>query len=181
MPKLAFSFVLASLMTMLTASTVEKGVRDVTQSMTVWTYFGVRDMRQTVVLDPQKTITRGPDSSSVPTAGREHVTDLKTLAATLANPVPSDEASIAEGEDVYKRTCTPCHGLTLKGDGPVVQFFIPPPDLLGPLTRGRSDGYMYSYIRNGGAVMPSYGFQLSAEQTWHVVNFIRHKQRSEPR
>ena len=181
MLKIAAGFVIATLATMLTASTVEQGIRDATNSLLTWQYYEIRDMRQTVVLNPQKTITRGPDSLSVPTTGREHVTDLQVLAATLENPIPMSEASIAAGEAQYKLTCTPCHGLELKGDGPVTQFYIPPPDLQGAGSRGRSDGYMYSYIRNGGAVMPAYGFQVSAETTWHIINYIRHRQQVEPR
>ena len=67
------------------------------------------------------------------------------------------------------------------GDGPVAAQFMPPPDLLGQQTRERKDGFIYAYIRHGGVVMPSYGFQLSAEEAWHIVNFIRHHQKATPR
>jgi len=179
--KIAAGFLIAAVLTMLAASTVERGMRDATESLMNWQYFEVRDMRQTVVLDPQKTITRGPDSLSVPITGREHETDLFTLAASLQNPIPMSDASIAAGDTVYKVTCTPCHGLELKGDGPIIEFYIPPPDLQAVGTRDRTDGYIYSYIRNGGAVMPAYGFQVSAENAWNLVNFIRHRQQIEPR
>lgn len=181
MLKFGAGLLVASLVTMLSATTVEQGLRDATESMMVWSYFEVRDMRQTVMLDPQKTIVRTPSELSVPTIGKEHVTDLQTLARTLTNPVPASAASIADGDSTYRKICTPCHGPNLKGNGPVAPFFIPPPDLQAQGTRDRSDGYIYSYIRNGGAVMPSYGFQLSSEQVWNVVNFIRNKQRTEPR
>ena len=39
--------------------------------------------------------------------------------------------------------------------------------------RLRTDGYWQSYLSVGGAVMPSYGEALSAEERWHVVNFLR--------
>lgn len=181
MLKIVAGFLIATIMTMLTASTVQDGVRDATQSLLNWGYFDVRDMRQTVMLDPQKTITRGPDSLSVPVTGREHVTNLQQLAATLENPIPMSDESVAQGQATYQKVCTPCHGLELKGDGPITQFYIPPPDLQGAGTRGRPDGYIYSYIRNGGAVMPAYGFQVSAEAAWHLVNFIRSRQQAEPR
>ena len=138
-------------------------------------------MGQSVVLNAQKSITRGPDSLSVPTTGREHETDLFVLADALENPIPTSDESVAAGKDIYAKVCTPCHGLELKGDGPVVRFYIPPPDLQGAGTRGRKDGYIYSYIRNGGAVMPAYGFQVSAENAWNLVNFIRSRQQAEPR
>ena len=70
--------------------------------------------------------------------------------------------------------CTPCHGARGKGDGPVSTKFVPPADLTNAdLQKGRTDGYWQSYLSAGGAVMPSYGEALSAEERWHVVNFLR--------
>jgi mono/diheme cytochrome c family protein len=71
--------------------------------------------------------------------------------------------------------------VSLKGDGPVAARFLPPPDLLGSSARGRRDGFIYSYIRNGGAVMPSYGAQVTAQEAWDLVNYLRHQQRTNPR
>ena len=97
------------------------------------------------------------------------------------SPIPTSDASVAQGDTLYKKLCVPCHGRAMAGDGPVAAQFMPPPDLLGQQTRDRRDGFIYSYIRHGGVVMPSYGFQLSAEEAWHLVNFIRHHQRTTPR
>ena len=69
----------------------------------------------------------------------------------------------------------------MAGDGPVAAQFMTPPDLLAQQTRERKDGFIYTYIRHGGVVMPSYGFQVSAEEAWHLVNFIRHQQKVSPR
>jgi mono/diheme cytochrome c family protein len=61
-----------------------------------------------------------------------------------------------------------------KGNGPVSTKFVPPADLTNAdLQKGRTDGYWQSYMSVGGAVMPSYGEALSAEERWHVVNFLR--------
>lgn len=181
MAKFLAGLLIAGLMTMLTASTVQQGLRDATTSLTSWGYFPIRDMRRTVVIKPQKILTRTPPEGSVPDVGVDVEGDLQTLAATLTNPVFADTGSIGQGERQYRRTCVPCHGADMKGDGPVIQFYVPPPDLLGPLTRGRSDGYIYSYIRNGGAVMPAYGYQVSPEMTWHLINYIRSRQQANPR
>ena len=52
--------------------------------------------------------------------------------------------------------------------------FVPPADLTNPdLQKGRTDGYWQSYLSVGGAVMPSYGESLSAEERWDVVNYLR--------
>lgn len=159
----------------------QQGCRDLTQSLTRLAYAPKRDMRSTVALRPNKDLMPLPDSVSVPVQGRETIVDRDVLAATLKNPVAATDSSIARGERKYKVTCVPCHGATLVGNGPVAARFIPPPDLLNASSRARADGFIYSYIRNGGAVMPSYGAQVSAVEAWNLVNYIRHMQRTSPR
>ena len=47
-------------------------------------------------------------------------------------------------------------------------------DLTNPeLQKARTDGYWQSYLSVGGAIMPSYSESLSAEERWHVVNYVR--------
>jgi len=182
MLKFLTGLLIAGLMTMLTAATVQDGLRDAAQSLITWGYYPIRDMRRTVLIKPQKVVMRTPPMLSVTEAGViDPEGDLQTLAATLRNPMLADTHSVNEGERQYQRTCVPCHGPDMKGDGPVIQFYVPPPDLLAELTRGRTDGYIYSYIRNGGAVMPAYGYQVSPEMTWNLVNYIRARQQANPR
>jgi mono/diheme cytochrome c family protein len=107
--------------------------------------------------------------------------DRDVAAARLTSPFPSSPASIAKGDSIFHKFCVPCHGPSMMGNGPVAAQFMPPPDLLAEQTRGRKDGYIYSYIRNGGVVMPSYGFQVSAEEAWHVIHYLRHMQQTSPR
>ena len=143
-----------------------------------------RDMRHTVVLNPQKISTRAPDSSSVPITGHEvewPADQRDAVIPKLVNPIPASDASIARGEQVFMRMCTPCHGKSMAGDGTVAAKFVPPPDLLGESTRGRPDGFIYSYIRWGGAIMPKYGQSVSATDAWNVINYLRHMQKTSPR
>ena len=107
--------------------------------------------------------------------------DRDVAAEKLHNPIPSSDASIARGDSLFHKLCVPCHGRSMAGDGPVAAQFMTPPDLLAQQTRERKDGFIYTYIRHGGVVMPSYGFQVSAEEAWHLVNFIRHQQKMSPR
>jgi mono/diheme cytochrome c family protein len=81
---------------------------------------------------------------------------------------------VQRGGELFVIYCTPCHGPGGKGDGPVSTKFVPPADLSNPdLQKGRTDGYWQSYLSAGGAVMPSYAEALSAEERWHVVNYLR--------
>ena len=96
------------------------------------------------------------------------------MAALRRNPIPATPASVQKGGELFVIYCTPCHGAQGKGNGPVSTKFVPPADLTNAdLQKGRTDGYWQSYMSVGGAVMPSYGEALSAEERWHVVNFLR--------
>ena len=87
----------------------------------------------------------------------------------------------SRGERKFMRTCKPCHGPIMKGDGPVAAMFMPPPDLLAETTRNRKDGYIFSYIRHGGMVMPPYGAQVTVAEAWDVIHYLRSMQKSTPR
>ena len=100
--------------------------------------------------------------------------ESRDVAARLPNPVRPTPESIAAGRQDFAAFCTPCHGVGGKGDGPVAAKFIPPPDLTNAgLQKARTDGYWYSYIGVGGAVMPAYGEALSPRERWDVVNYVR--------
>jgi mono/diheme cytochrome c family protein len=91
----------------------------------------------------------------------------------LTNPHPTD---LELGKKMYDIYCTPCHG---DGEvlGPVAQpgRFPGVVPLSGPggVARARTDGWIYLTIRNGGAVMPNYGFTMSDAEMWAVVDYVR--------
>src|SRR6185503_7611504 len=178
---------IAIFMVMTNIGSIANGVRDATVALTHLTYWPIRDMRTSVGFVPQHKAMLAPPEGSVPRSGKERTYGLEGIelaernAATLVNPIASDDSSVSRGEQKFHRTCIPCHGKTLAGDGPVAALFMPPPDLLAEPTRQRKDGYIYSYIRHGGAVMPSYGAQVTAEEAWNLVNYIRHMQKTSPR
>jgi len=160
--------------------TARQGCQDVKQSWLHLAYFDKRDMRSSIALMPQKGLERAPDSTSVPITGIDRPlagTDLTLAQRTAMSDSMVDrtsaadrDASVRRGEIKFQKTCIPCHGQSLSGNGPVAQFFIPPPDLLGEHTRGLKDGWIYSYIRHGGAIMPSYGAQVTAEEAWDLIH-----------
>jgi mono/diheme cytochrome c family protein len=186
--------VMVGVLTVMAASTVQQGCADVKRSWTHLDYYAIRDMRRTVVINPQKISMRAPDTLSMPMTGRD--TDIDYLrnpdhmAVDLATQMGDrmkdasegmTDSSVARGERKFMKTCVPCHGPKLAGDGPVAALFMAPPDLLGEATRNRKDGYIFSYIRHGGMVMPPYGAQVTAEEAWDLIHFIRHMQKVSPR
>ncbi|HEY4911780.1 MAG TPA: cytochrome c [Methylomirabilota bacterium] len=136
-----------------------------------WTH----DMIQTQVVRPGKMNFAMAPGSLPRTGGQLYYSKEQREAAALRkNPVPATADSIRKGGNLYVVYCTPCHGASGKGNGPVVAKYVPTPDLSNPdLQKGRTDGYWQSYLSVGGAVMPSYGESLSAEERWDVVNYLR--------
>ena len=188
MPRILTVLLLAVALIVFASPSARHGLRDLRTSWTRWRYPDVRDMRRSVALMPQKVSTRSPDSLTVPVGGwgdrlRDEDLQADREAATrgLVNPVAADDSSLARGERSFIRMCVPCHGKALAGDGPVAASFMPPPDLLGQATRARTDGFIFSYIRHGGVVMPRYGQSVTAREAWDLVNFVRHRQKVNPR
>jgi mono/diheme cytochrome c family protein len=163
------------------ALSTQQGCQDVKKAWTHLAYYPIRDMRTTVVIAPQREMMIAPDSLSVPVGGKDWQTERAVLEVTFHNPEPMSDSSVARGQRKFLKTCIPCHGVSMKGDGPVAAKFVPPPDLLGYQTRARADGYMYSYIRHGGAIMPSYGAQVTRQEAYDLINFIRSMQKKSPR
>ncbi len=113
---------------------------------------------------------------SVARAGSElyYPKEAREAAAARKNPVPATPESVKRGAALFAIYCTPCHGLSGKGDGLVAAKFVPPADLSNPdLQTARTDGYWQSYLSVGGAVMPAYGEALSPDERWDVVNYLR--------
>ena len=183
---------LVGLMALWSAS-FQQGCQDAKKSLTHFAYYPIRDMRQTIMIGPQQvdplsgkpTNARGPDSLAVPTIGRDvygaDTAPYELAGARLVNPLAGSEASVARGDSVFHTVCWSCHGKSMAGDGPIAAKFIPPPDLLAENARGRSDGFIYMYIRHGGAIMPSYGNAMTQQDGWDLVNYIRHMQKTSPR
>ena len=95
----------------------------------------------------------------------------------LVSPYPSDDAQLALGEQMFGIYCTPCHGVDGVHLGPVaapgrLPGVVP---LAGPagVAHLRTDGWIYLTIRNGGAVMPTYGWAMSDKEMWSVVAYVR--------
>ena len=163
---------------------VQQGCNDLKKSVTHLSYYPIRDMRQTIVLDPQRSAFNVPDSLSVPVHGRDVYRNdpapYEVASVKLVAP-PATPASIARGDSLFHTVCWSCHGKTMLGDGPVSALFVPPPDLLAQGTRDRTDGFIYMYMRHGGAIMPSYGNVLTSHDAWSIVHYLRDMQQKSPR
>ncbi|MCB1177090.1 MAG: cytochrome c [Leptospiraceae bacterium] len=88
-------------------------------------------------------------------------------------------ANYKRGEERYHINCYPCHGARGKGDGPVVgpaprMAYSPAMDLIdGPLAPGMTDGQIYHVIKKGNGQMPAYGAQITQEDRWKIILYVR--------
>jgi mono/diheme cytochrome c family protein len=104
-------------------------------------------------------------------AQSKNLPDVSGIPA--ANPAAYSSASVAKGKATYMRLCPECHD----DDGKALaQTLAPAADLTDPSRwkYGTTDAHLFRSIRDGaGAAMPVFGNQLSTDQIWDLVNFIR--------
>jgi len=102
---------------------------------------------------------------------------LNNTYQTIGKPEPLaaaiSAATLAQAEQVYNETCTPCHGLEGKGTEQSRGYRPPPPDFSQySLTPQRT----FEVISNGyqGTFMPGFG-DLPEELRWGLVQIINSK------
>lgn len=100
------------------------------------------------------------------------------VAAKLRNPVAATPESIASGGKLYDTHCAECHGTSGKGDGYEGEGLATKPSDLtdAQWEHGTTDGEIFVVIRDGAgpkSEMKGFAKQLTTNQTWDVVNFVR--------
>ncbi len=96
-------------------------------------------------------------------------------AKKVKNPISATEDSLKKGKEAYEKKCLLCHGETGDGKGPVAKQLKSSP---GDLTNSKemnemTDGELFWKITTGSDPMPRFEKMLSADERWHVVNYIR--------
>lgn len=141
-------------------------------------------MRNSPAIDPYEAPRPAP-YGSVPygtpageSLGPTEATEagLNELAGKITNPFTrGDTIALRVGQVMFERNCAVCHGPQGKGDGPIIGpgKFPMAPDLTLPVTRGRSDGYIYAVIRAGRGLMPAYGPRMNHLERWATVEYVR--------
>ena len=94
---------------------------------------------------------------------------------TLANPVALSAESIERGSALFAANCVSCHGETGAGDGPLAGSLPAPPANFTVHVPFHPDGVLYAWITDGirGTGMPAWSPQLSDQERWDLVNFLR--------
>ena len=95
-------------------------------------------------------------------------------------PLPLTAELVQLGRERFETYCSPCHGRTGRGDGLVAQRgFKKPSSFHVDRLRSMPVGYFYDVITNGFGAMSDYSAQVSVNDRWAIVAYVRALQLSE--
>ncbi|MDH5376765.1 MAG: cytochrome c [Gammaproteobacteria bacterium] len=139
------------------------------------------DMMNQPSIKPQEGPPAAFPKRSIPTIGIPTKVANRQEAEKLKNPIKPTAESIKQGRKLFRIICAACHGLSGKADSPVSPK-IGAIDLTSDYVQQTlAEGWIWGTITFGSAIMPAYGVpneqggsnDLSPEERWHVVNYVR--------
>lgn len=121
------------------------------------------------------------------TVARGHLRTDAHLYAGMSGGTPADTLPFAVTYDLLARGrgrfdiyCSPCHGRLGNGDGMIVRRgFAQPPSLHSDRLRAAPVGHFFIVITHGFGAMPDYAAQISPEDRWAIVAYMRALQLSQ--
>lgn len=94
----------------------------------------------------------------------------------LTNPFhQDDQVAVEKGKALFETYCLVCHGAKGLGDGPIASKIPPPTSYKSERVMGFLPGRIFHVITLGSNKMPSYAAQLSPEDRWLIITYIRDK------
>ncbi len=130
--------------------------------------------RERITLNPRLTAGREPDGPM-----QSNAEPLPNYVATV--PLPISRKLLELGRKRFDITCATCHGPLADGKSIVAtqMSLRPPPSLQDPKYVGKPAGYIYEVVTKGFGMMASYAAELSVEERWSVVAYLRALQLSQ--
>ncbi len=149
------------------------------------------DMKRQVKVKPQEASAffadgRGSRAPVPGTVAQGRLDDDGPLATgaengmyVARNPLPLDEKVLARGQERFNIYCAPCHDRTGSGRGIVGQRSSwPANNLHDDRIKAMVDGEIFQVITYGRRTMPGYRFQISEQDRWAIVAYVRALQRA---
>lgn len=96
----------------------------------------------------------------------------------LHNPLRPTKAVLERGQKLFDTYCAVCHGTKGDGAGFIVPKFPQPPPLFSDKVTQWPDGRIFHVMTRGQNLMPSYASQMTADERWAVVHYVRVLQRA---
>ena len=125
------------------------------------------------------TESTGPDGK----IGRAFITTYPSRIQEKLNDPVQAEKLLALGQQKFNITCSMCHGRDAMGNGPIHQRavevgaaltgWVQPSNLNDQVRRERPNGHLYNTVNNGIRKMGGYGTQLTPDERWAVVAYVR--------
>ena len=106
-----------------------------------------------------------------------------TQSASVTNPLPPlDAKKYLEAARLYLINCAICHGDKLDGNGPLFKggdgpFTAAPKNFMDADMKAMPEGRMFHSVTYGKGQMGSYASQLSTEQRWMIIHYVKEKQK----
>jgi mono/diheme cytochrome c family protein len=94
----------------------------------------------------------------------------------LPEEVTADTALLERGALKYSIYCSICHGASGNGAGVISKYGLAPANLVvTPINdpTQRPDGQIYDVIVNGKGLMGGYGANLTLQDRWAIVSYVR--------
>lgn len=122
------------------------------------------------------TIARGDHYENNP-VNTGHEPGSTNFVASI--PVPITEQLMARGQQRFQIYCLPCHGPQGDGNGIVKKYgYATVRSLHEKIVVTQNDGEIFNTITHGKLTMYPYGSQISVEDRWAIVAYVRALQRS---
>lgn len=136
---------------------------------------------QSARLAPEGTIAWSGDASKAmynfPYPYTNDTTGYSRAGRELRSPIAMTKESVEKGKVIYTKFCLHCHGETGAGDGKVIsEGGHPPPGAYSGPLKDLPEGKMFHTITYGKGMMGSHAGQLSKEERWTVIQYVKYLQ-----
>ena len=99
---------------------------------------------------------------------------------TTMFPFPIDRAALDRGQERFNIYCSVCHGRLGDGQGMIAKRgYKQPPTYHQDRLRQAPVGYIFDVITNGFGAMPDYAAQISVDDRWKIIAYVRALQLSQ--
>jgi mono/diheme cytochrome c family protein len=99
---------------------------------------------------------------------------------TTTFPFPIDRAALDRGQERFNIFCSVCHGRLGDGNGMIPKRgYRQPPSYHQDRLRQAPVGYIFDVVTNGFGAMPDYSQQISVDDRWKIVAYLRALQLSQ--
>ncbi|MEE9553234.1 MAG: cytochrome c [candidate division Zixibacteria bacterium] len=96
------------------------------------------------------------------------------------NPIGLTEDGLNRGRERFGIYCAVCHGAVGDANSIMVEKkYLPPPTFHQDRLRDMPEGEIFNIISNGIRNMPSYKNQISVEDRWLIIQYLRALQKSQ--